>query len=364
MSAVHARTALIDRFHDDVQALYFRRRARLGGAALASVSDTLVRATSVSAAARRATVRHVDILNSRDSLLSAVEFNAGARVFAAAGVARRIKLYQLDALLAGAAAQPDGLHCPVLEIAADSKVTSLSWSRDRPAVLAAAAFSGAVAVHDTEVNARVHHFTEHTARAWSLDFSAQQPGLLLSGADDNTVRLWDVGRAARAALTLPTKASVCSVRFNPHAAHELAYGSADHFVYSVDIRFPRTPMCVFEGHWRAVSYVLFLNRAELVSASTDSSCKLWNVREHEPGLSYGGHVNERNFVGLCGNADFFACGSEDCSVYVYHKDLTGPVVRYGLESQASFVSSVCWKPGSNTLIAASNTGSLEVLDLL
>jgi E3 ubiquitin-protein ligase RFWD2 len=262
------------------------------------------------------------------------------------------------------------VHCPILEVTTQSKLSSLTWNRERDSVLAAAAFNGTVIVHDTHANVQLHTFAEHTERTWSVDFSAQQPTLMLSGSDDKTVRLWDVGRVVNSTLTLPTPASVCSVKWNPHTSNELAFGSANHNVYTYDIRHPRTPLCVFEGHWRAVSYVLFLNRSDLVSASTDSSCKLWNVSEQEPGLSYGGgvsyggHVNARNFVGLCGNGEFFACGSEDNAVYIYHKGLTAPVARYGLESPGSFASSVSWKPNSNMLIAANNMGTIEAFELI
>ncbi len=36
---------------------------------------------------------------------------------------------------------------------------------------------------------------------------------------------------------------------------------------------------MFKGHRKAVSYVKFLNSCDLVSASTDSQLKLWNVNK-------------------------------------------------------------------------------------
>ena len=101
-----------------------------------------------------------------------------------------------------------------------------------------------------------------------------------------------------------------------------------------------------------------------MSASTDSSCKLWNVAQQKPGLSYAGHSNERSFVGLCGSNDFFAVGSEDNAVYVYQKRFTGPVVRYPFQGGGSFVSSVAWKPDSNCIVAGSNAGSVEILQVM
>ena len=40
------------------------------------------------------------------------------------------------------------------------------------------------------------------------------------------------------------------------------------------------PLYVFNGHRKAVSYVKFLSSNELASASTDSTLRLWDVKEN------------------------------------------------------------------------------------
>ena len=67
---------------------------------------------------------------------------------------------------------------------------------------------------------------------------------------------------------------------------------------------------VFAGHRKAVSYVRFLNGSELVSASTDSTLRLWDTKTCTPVRTFSGHNNEKNFVGLSVDNDFIACGSE------------------------------------------------------
>lgn len=371
---ISARTMLIERHRHNLEASYFEQRRSEGDHALTTLLETLVNATSISRATTRSSIHHVDILRTNHNLISSIQFNTSATLFATAGVTKRIKVFEFNALLEsshqnslqqGQTSQRSHQHhhYPVLEIPTLSKLSCLSWSHNRPSVLAASTYKGDILIHDTETNTQLDILREHTKRTWYVDFSAVKPSLLLSGSDDNTVKLWDVDKQQGSVITLQTSANVCCVKFNPHESNQLAFGSADHNVYSYDLRQPKTPLCVFEGHYRAVSHVLFLNRSELISASTDSSCKLWNVQRHEPGLSYAGHTNDRNFVGLCGSKDFFACGSEDNSVYVYHKGFAGPVVRYGFGSRTGFVSSVAWKPDSNLLVAANSTGGVEILEL-
>ena len=59
-----------------------------------------------------------------------------------------------------------------------------------------------------------------------------------------------------------------------------------------------------------MSYVRFTSQEEVVSASTDSTLRMWDVKGLSPKRTYDGHVNEKNFVGLSVDSDFLACGSE------------------------------------------------------
>jgi len=70
-----------------------------------------------------------------------------------------------------------------------------------------------------------------------------------------------------------------------------------------------------------VSYVKFLNTNEIISAGTDGQLKLWDINKQPYCVRsfVGGHINEKNFVGLATNGDYIACGSEDNSLCIYYK---------------------------------------------
>lgn len=102
----------------------------------------------------------------------------------------------------------------------------------------------------------------------------------------------------------------------------------DHQVSCYDLRSPKVPFKTFNGHKKAVSYVKWLNDNEIVSASTDSSLKLWNLNKDDCEKTFSGHQNEKNFVGLSVKDDWIACGSESNTVYTYHKNSRYPVAQY------------------------------------
>lgn len=150
----------------------------------------------------------------------------------------------------------------------------------------------------------------------SVDFNEVDTKLLASGSDDARVKLWSLD-CEHSVATLEAKANVCCVKFNPKSSCHLAFGSADHCVHYYDLRNMKEPLCVFKGHKKAVSYVKFLNTHEIVSAGTDGQLKLWDINRppYCERSFVGGHINEKNFVGLATNGDYLACGSEDNSLW-------------------------------------------------
>lgn len=101
--------------------------------------------------------------------------------------------------------------------------------------------------------------------------------------------------------TIRNIANVCCVQFSAHSAHLLAFGSADYKTYCYDLRNIRSPWCILAGHRKAVSYVRFLDSGTIVTASTDSSLKLWDLNKtshtglsaNSCSLTLSGHTNEK-----------------------------------------------------------------------
>lgn len=95
-------------------------------------------------------------------------------------------------------------------------------------------------------------------------------------------------------------ANVCSVQFSAHSTNLLALGCADNNIYCYDLRNTRVPWCTLSGHGKTISYVKFLDFETIVSASTDNSLKMWNLKgRRSDGLSndcivtFKGHTNEK-----------------------------------------------------------------------
>ncbi|KAH9749722.1 E3 ubiquitin-protein ligase COP1 [Citrus sinensis] len=275
--------------------------------------------------------RHGDLFHAAN-IISSIEFDRDDELFASAGVSRRIKIFEFSSVVN----EPRDVHYPMVEMPTRSKLSCLSWNKYTKNLIASSDYDGIVTIWDVTTSQSVMEYEEHEKRAWSVDFSCTEPSMLVSGSDD------------------------CKV------------GSADHHIHYYDLRNISQPLYVFNGHKKAVSYVKFLSNNELASASTDSSLRLWDVKENLPLHTFRGHTNEKNFVGLTVNNEYIACGSETNEVFVYHKAISKPAASHRFGSDADhvdddmgsyFISAVCWKSDSPTMLTANRKGAIKVLVL-
>ncbi|KAF7728174.1 coatomer subunit alpha [Apophysomyces ossiformis] len=302
------------------------------------------------------TMYYTDI-SATSSIVSSIDFDRDDEYFAIGGVTKDIKVYdfsmmgnnyssvteeledsnkELDGSNVGGSQhnttlgrndRPLMIHCPIGVMQCGHKISCLSWNPYIKSQLASSDYEGIINVWDASTGQCLRSFEEHKHRAWSVDTCTRNPTLLASGSDDTTVKIWSI-QSRQSIHTLELRGNVCCAKFSPENSYHLAVGSADHHASCYDLRFLKTPLIVFRGHKKAVSYVKWISSHEIVSASTDSTLKLWSVDSLECQKTYTGHRNEKNFAGLSLNGNWIACGSETNTLYVYHKSSTMPVTTY------------------------------------
>lgn len=326
----------------------------------------------------RGILRNADF-NNPANVICSLSFDRDEDYFASAGISKKIKIFDFNTLCNDSV----DIHYPAVEMSNRSKLSCVCWNSYIKNYLASTDYDGVVKLWDASTGQEFSQYSEHEKRAWSVDFSPVCPTKFASGSDDCTVKLWSISE--RNSLgTIRNVANVCCVQFSAHSSHLLAFGSANYSTYCYDLRNLRSPWCVLAGHRKAVSYVKFLDSETLVSASTDNSLKIWDLNKTSSvgsstsarSLTLSGHTNEKNFVGLSVADGYIACGSESNEVYTYYKSLPMPITSHKFGSidpisgketdddHGQFVSSVCWRGKSNTLLAANSSGCIKVLQMV
>jgi E3 ubiquitin-protein ligase RFWD2 len=255
-----------------------------------------------------AEIRHGDIFHSAN-IVSSIEFDRDDELFATAGVSRCIKVFDFSSVVN----EPADMQCPIVEMSTRSKLSCLSWNKHEKNHIASSDYEGIVTVWDVttrqvstlpkvsniapirysshefcsvfeflcKLRQSLMEYEEHEKRAWSVDFSRTEPSMLVSGSDDCKVKVWCTRQEA-SVINIDMKANICCVKYNPGSSNYIAVGSADHHIHYYDLRNISQPLHVFSGHKKAVSYVKFLSNNELASASTDSTLRLWDVKDNLP----------------------------------------------------------------------------------
>ncbi|XP_054380844.1 E3 ubiquitin-protein ligase COP1 isoform X10 [Pongo abelii] len=375
------RKRLTAHFEDLEQCYFSTRMSRISddsrtASQLDEFQECLSKFTRYNSVRPLATLSYASDLYNGSSIVSSIEFDRDCDYFAIAGVTKKIKVYEYDTVIQDAV----DIHYPENEMTCNSKISCISWSSYHKNLLASSDYEGTVILWDGFTGQRSKVYQEHEKRCWSVDFNLMDPKLLASGSDDAKVKLWSTN-LDNSVASIEAKANVCCVKFSPSSRYHLAFGCADHCVHYYDLRNTKQPIMVFKGHRKAVSYAKFVSGEEIVSASTDSQLKLWNVGKPYCLRSFKGHINEKNFVGLASNGDYIACGSENNSLYLYYKGLSKTLLTFKFDTVKSvldkdrkeddtneFVSAVCWRAlpdgESNVLIAANSQGTIKVLELV
>ncbi|KOM49339.1 hypothetical protein LR48_Vigan08g016600 [Vigna angularis] len=331
----------------------------------------------------KADLKQGDLLHS-SNLVCSVSFDRDAEFFATAGVNKKIKVFEYDSTIN----EDLDIQYPVVEMVSRSTLSSTCWNTYVKSQIASSNFEGVVQLWDVTTSQVQSEMREHNQRAWSIDFSSADPTLLASASDDGSVKLWTINQGVSVG-TIKTKANVCCVQFPLDFAHCLAFGAADHQIYYYDLRNMKEPLCTLVGHNRTVSYIKFVDSVSLVSASTDNTLKLWDLSNcasrvvDSPVQSFTGHKNIKNFVGLSVSDGYIATGSETNEafhlslslVFIYHKAFPMPALSFKFYSSdplpldeandpSKFITSVCWRGQSTTLIAANSTGNVKILQMV
>ncbi|XP_074600531.1 E3 ubiquitin-protein ligase COP1-like [Brevipalpus obovatus] len=368
---------------DDLVGCYFNTRAKKAYLSNEDVCkdglndfvETLNKLTMFSTLKPLVTLCYTSDPYNSSSIVSSIEFDKDNETFAIAGVTKKIKLFEYSMVVKDTLT----MHYPITEMECKSRISCVSWSSYYKSFLASSDYEGTVTIWDVYTHKQIKNYNEHEKRCWSVDFNKVDTNLVSSASDDGKVKLWSLNMENSVA-SLEAKANVCCVKFNPMTRYHIAFGSADHCLYYYDLRNIKQPQSIFKGHRKAVSYVRFLNRNEIVSASTDSQLKMWNTNKSHCQRSFKGHTNEKHFVGLATDGDYIACGSENNSLFMYYKGLSKPAMNFAFDTGKTlshsqerekkdndtndFVSAICWKSGSNIIVAANSQGVIKILELV
>ena len=239
---------------------------------------------------------------------------------------------------------------------------------------------------------------ESTYEIFSVAFSPE--GTLASGANDGTVKLWDVAKksnidtlemfAVRAVAFSPDgkilaaggygrkirlrdvatgediaildhKSTIWSLAFSSDGTL-LASASDDRTVKLWDVA-TRTNIATLEGHTDVVASVAFSPDGTLASGSWDNTVKLWDVATGENIATLEEHEEQVRSVAFSPDGTLLASGSEDNTVKLWDVATRTNIATLGYYKDCAGVYSVAFSPDGTILASGSWDNMVRLWDI-
>jgi WD40 repeat protein len=199
----------------------------------------------------------------------------------------------------------------------------------------------------------------HTHQVFSVSFSPDGRRLA-SGSADNTVMVWDLATGRLARTLKGHKRSVMSVGFSPDG-RRLASGSADDTVVVWDLATGQRARTL-KGHTGSVESVSFSpDGRSLASGSVDNTVKVWDVASGQPARTFKGHTHAVNSVSFSPDGRRLASGSWDNTVVVW--DVASGQPSRTLKGHTGSVESVSFSPDGRRLASGALDRTVAIWDL-
>jgi WD40 repeat protein len=203
---------------------------------------------------------------------------------------------------------------------------------------------------DVETGRCLKVFEGHSAGVWSVALSPDRKRAV-SGAEDKTLRLWDVETGRCLKVFEGHSESVLSVALSPDGKRAVS-GAEDKTLRLWDVETGRC-LKVFEGHTnRVLSVALSPDGKRAVSGASDKTLRLWDVETGRCLNVFEGHTERVWSVALSPDMKQAVSGAEDRTLRLWDME-TGRCLKV-FEGHSEGVMSVAFGAHGRLFSGAAN----------
>jgi WD40 repeat protein len=238
------------------------------------------------------------------------------------------------------------------------QVNSAVFSPDGKLVLSGSD-DNALKLWDVASGRELRSFTGHGATVTSVAISPNGR-LALSGSNDASVRLWELVSGRELGKLAGHRDGVSSVAFTPDGRLALS-GSWDRSLKLWDLATGRT-IRSFAGHRDGVTSIAISADGKLaLSGSRDKTLKLWDLESGSDLRTFTGHGSQVNSVAFSADGKLAMSGSWDHIVKLW--DLASGQELRSFDRQADLVFAVALSPDGKLALSGARGTAVKLWDV-
>ena len=273
-----------------------------------------------------------------------------------ASIIRRLFIQQLPTWIVRVPVFADDWSVHLQTLSHPTAVNTVTFSPDSRLILSGSD-DETVRVWDAATGAERRVLKGHSDSVNAVAFSPNGR-LIVSGSDDKTVRIWDAALGAERRVLVGHEGSVNAVAFSPDS-RLIVSGSNDMTVRIWDAA-TGAKRCVL-GHSVPVNIVAFSPDSQLiVLSSNDMTVRRWDAAiggEQRVPKSYSSSVNA---VAFSPNGWLIVSGFYDMTVQVW--DAATGAEQHVLKGHSDSVNAVAFSPDSRLIVSSSNDMTVRIWD--
>ncbi len=207
---------------------------------------------------------------------------------------------------------------------------------------------------DERVGGQAFALVGHTDAVSSVVVSPDGT-FILSGSDDDTVRLWDRASGKEKWKLTAGLGNVLSVTVTPDGKRAFVggglAGGKDFAVRQYDLA-TRAEISRLVGHFKPVwGIAVSRDTRQVLTGSADQTSRLWDLETGEEVLRYPGHEDGINCVSLSSDGKLALAGGDDGTLQVWDRE-TG-VQKHAMAGRDDPIATAVFSPDGRSILTAS-----------
>ena len=216
-----------------------------------------------------------------------------------------------------------------------------------------------VRLWETHTGREIRVFEGHVAAVTSVAFSPDGR-FVVSGSEDMTLRLWDVTNGKEIRRFQGHEAAVNSVAYHPDGKHIISGGN-DKTIRIWEVSTGKE-IRTFKGHDEPVNSVsLSLDGKYLLTGSWDGTIRLWDVGKGKTLKEFKGHESCVNAVDFSRDGKFVVSGSDDNTLRLWETSKSRAIKTY--EGHEYSVTSVAFSPDGTYVLSGSHDNTVRLWEV-